>query len=338
MNRNLVRFRTMSLLILTLLFCSQTAFTQVADAGPDKYICASGAGVVIGGGAENASLCYYWEPAEGLSNQHILHPTANPAATTTYTLTVVGQNFSSKSTDNVIVNVIPAADCCSANAVVAPTSNPTTTSPAVDNSCLPNHPTIIWTACFDEAGQKWYVRVNSVECTGQININPWPSLPTTMTVPNTANPVVGGNINNVVGSLNRWSYANSDMGDYDVAGGGAGPHWHSTAASTAHEYYHWNIDWMTSCINAFWPAAETDLENLNVSVTTANTKAAAITALTAQVNTRFNQYKISIVNNWNNVIAPADVPGGGGGGYAAGMAILNGLIASVTAFKVAQGW
>jgi hypothetical protein len=92
---------------------------------------------------------------------------------------------------------------------------------------------------------------------------------------------------------------------------------------------------MTSSINAFWPAAETDLENLNVSVTTANTKAAAITALTAQVNTRFTAFCTSAVNAWNAI---PDTPGGGGGGYAAGVTVLNGLIASVTAFKVAQGW
>ena len=96
-----------------------------------------------------------------------------------------------------------------------------------------------------------------------IRINPWPSNPTSMTIPNTPNPVVGGNINNTAGSDNHWQAAINDMADYDTAGGGAGPNWHSTAASTAHEWAHWNKDYVgdavTSAAGGNWAAVDAPL-------------------------------------------------------------------------------
>lgn len=78
--------------------CTKTAG---ADAGPDKTY-SSGACCVpptLGGttaqgcatGTQNCSSCqitYSWLPTTGLSNPNICHPTATPASTTTYTLTV----------------------------------------------------------------------------------------------------------------------------------------------------------------------------------------------------------------------------------------------------------
>jgi hypothetical protein len=228
-----------------------------------------------------------------------------------------------------------------ANGATNPTSNPTINNNAGNNTCAPNRPTIDWEVVSVAGDNNWHVRVKSVNCTGQINIRPWPSKPNAIVVPNTANPVVGGNINNVAGSANLWSAAVADMGDYNTVGGGAGPNWHSTAASSAHEMFHWNTDWMTSSLGAAggnWGATETALEGLTVSALAQLTEADAKAALTKQVDDRFKQFGTAAINYWNNTIAPADQPGLGGGGYAAGQGVLNGLIANVNAFAAGQGW
>lgn len=222
------------------------------------------------------------------------------------------------------------------NPTVTPTENVTTGS--AGNNCTPSHPVLDdWHVT--SVGNLWYARVDEMTCAGTLNVSPWPNLPNTMTVPNTANPVDGGNINNTPGSSNRWSYAQSDLGDYATVSG-RGPDWHRTSASSAHEWYHWNTDWMVSCIGTAgnWSGTETDIENLNVSVFTYLTEADAKTALTASVNTRFTTFDNAAVNHWNNVIIPADVPGGGGGAYAAGQAVLNGDISAIETYRISKGW
>ena len=79
-----------------------------ADAGPDKAIC-SGKGVEIGAMSNSPDLCYSWSAVPddpsivNLTTPKII---VNPAKTTTYTLTVVGKDFSSKSTSSVKVYVV----------------------------------------------------------------------------------------------------------------------------------------------------------------------------------------------------------------------------------------
>lgn len=322
------------LYLFLLFFMSSYLVYSQTPAGSDKKICAGGS-VKIGGTSTGVGECYSWKPEAGLDNPHILNPNASPAATTLYTLTIIGNDFSSKGNFTMTVTVLGAGDCCTANAVIAPTPNPTINNNAASNDCTPGSSTIAWDVCFDPNDQLWHVRVNSLTCAGIINIRQWPNQPTQMVVPNTANPVVGGNINNTAGSLNRWSYAISDMQDYNVAGGGAGPHWHSTAASSAHEMFHWNTDWLISTIGAFWPQAETDIEAFTID---ANTKAAARAGVQAQVTARSTRFTNNTINSWNTTIIPADLPGAGGGAYAAGAAVLATLINAVAAFRIAQGW
>jgi len=76
--------------------------------GPDKYICTGGS--VSIGGEGSAGACYAWSPAEGLSGTNSLNPTASPNETTTYTLKVVGPNFSFSKTETVTVHVIEAIE------------------------------------------------------------------------------------------------------------------------------------------------------------------------------------------------------------------------------------
>lgn len=233
---------------------------------------------------------------------------------------------------------------CDANAVTRPTQNPTVDHNAARNRCRPNAPALTWHVCSD--GDKWVVRVDTLTCTGIIDCRPWPSRPNQMVVPNTANPgdvkadPPNGNINNTAGSRNRWTNAVDDMADYHSAGGGAGPRWHSTEASQAHEHFHWDTDWMTTSLGVApggdWAATEIALENLSVSVLDQLTEASARTALEPQVDARFRQFSTTASACWTAI---PDTPGvAGSGGYVRGMAILQGLINNVETYRTARGW
>ncbi len=75
----------------------------VADAGDDDSIC-PGESVVIGV-TPQVGFVYSWSPATGLSNSNISNPTANPASTTAYTLTVSSPYCSNTSTSDVLITV-----------------------------------------------------------------------------------------------------------------------------------------------------------------------------------------------------------------------------------------
>ncbi len=77
----------------------------VANAGADTITC-SGIGVELdaGGSTGSGGLTYEWSPADGLSDPNIVNPIANPAATTTYTLTVT-DGAGCIATDEVLVTV-----------------------------------------------------------------------------------------------------------------------------------------------------------------------------------------------------------------------------------------
>lgn len=227
-----------------------------------------------------------------------------------------------------------------ANSIVAPGGAPAVGAGA--NDCVPSTASAVvaWTVA--DAGANWRADVTSLTLAGQIRINPWPSNPTSMTVPNTPNPVVGGNINNTAGSDNHWQTAINDMADYDTAGGGAGPHWHSTAASTAHEWAHWNKDYVgdavTTAAGGNWAAVNARIDALTVPKAGNADAAAARVALTPLVDAEIARWRAATIARWNALIGGTDSPGGGGRGYAAGAAVLATHIAAVRAFKTAQGW
>jgi hypothetical protein len=205
------------------------------------------------------------------------------------------------------------------------------------NSCTPGLEVLDWNVVAD--GANWRANVIALRVSGEVHITDWPSHPTAMTVPNTPNPVDGGNINNTAGSANHWQAAIDDMADYDTAGGGAGPNWHSTAASRAHEMAHWNDDYLGACIPAGnWVQTNQDIDAMTVPRASHADAAAARTALQAQVDARFNRFVTAVTRHWNNVITPSDVPGGGGRGYAAGSRVLAGLITNVRSYATGKGW
>lgn len=91
--------------------CSDSASVQVevsplpiVSAGPDQTIC-EGEEVTLNGSGV-ADVDFNWTPAADLSNPNIDSPTANPATTTEYILTITDQNGCTNS-DSTTVFVVP---------------------------------------------------------------------------------------------------------------------------------------------------------------------------------------------------------------------------------------
>lgn len=225
-----------------------------------------------------------------------------------------------------------------ANNAVAPGGSPAVGTGA--NDCLPSTASAVLTWEVVDAGTNWRANVISLALAGRIRINPWPSNPTSMTVPNTPNPVDGGNIGDTAGS-NHWQSAIDDMADYDTSGGGAGPNWHDTAASSAHEWAHWNQDYVgdsvTSAAGGNWATVNTRIDALTVPKAGSADAAAARTALTPLVDRELATWRRATIARWN-ALAATDVPGGGGRGYAAGAAVLARRIAAIRAYATSKGW
>jgi hypothetical protein len=231
----------------------------------------------------------------------------------------------------------PSPGAILAQQAVGPTGTPTLGAGG-GNDCTPGNEALDWSVV--EAGENWRANVISLTVSGQIHITAWPSDPAGMTVPNTANPVEGGNINNTPGSPNQWEAVIDDMADYDNStGGGAGQYWHSTAASSAHEWTHWNQDYLNDAIRAGnWAGTNTDIDAMTVAKSAQADVGAARTALEPLVTARFNTFVRAVTNRWNAIIHGTDRPGRGGRGYAAGMGVLNGLIESVRSFAGSKNW
>lgn len=234
-------------------------------------------------------------------------------------------------------------DALTAHDRVAPSSRPNVNNNAGSNTCTPNvgGTVLTWNVVSADANN-WRVNVARLRLTGQITIRPWPSRPNSMVVPNTANPEDGGNINNRAGSANRWRAAIADMADYDTAGGGAGPNWHSTAASRAHEWTHWWRDYIEDAVRSAaggnWSQTNTDLDALREPKASSATRADARTALLPRVNARLATWRAATVARWNTIISSQDSPGAGGRGYAAGKWVLRGIIARVREYARSKGW
>jgi hypothetical protein len=200
-----------------------------------------------------------------------------------------------------------------ANAVTVPTKNPTINNPGADNSVTPAPSVLTWDVYFDQADRSWHVRVTKMETKGTINIDPWPAA-------GTPNPVVGGG--NVTEANHKTII--DDLEDYHTVGGGAGPVWHSTAASLAHEMFHWNTDWMVTSIGATWPGSEIAIENVSIPEGAHCLPAEARVVLQPLVDPLVATFWVNAVNIWTPI--PDDPGVAGSGGYDAGAAVLNGII------------
>lgn len=217
---------------------------------------------------------------------------------------------------------------------VAPGGSPATGTGS--NDCTPSTAgaVIAWDVVSADA-TNWRADVQSLTLKGQVNVNPWPSNPTSTTTPNTVNPVDGGNITRA-----NFQGAIDDMADYNLAGGGAGPNWHSTAASSAHEWAHWNTDYVIDSVGSAaggnWSQANTDIDALTQSKATSATAADAKTALQPRVDSRIATWRSATIARWNAIPDTAGVAGSTG--YEAGARVLSGLISSVRTYSITKGW
>jgi len=84
-------------------------------AGTDRHICAGSNAQIGAEGIPGA--CYAWSPETGLSNPQSPNPIADPLVTTTYTVKVVGENFTFTATDVVTVFVESEISAISATPV-----------------------------------------------------------------------------------------------------------------------------------------------------------------------------------------------------------------------------
>lgn len=87
--------------ILFFLLSALVAYSQ-GEAGIDKVICKGGSVEI---GSQDKGYCYVWDAAQGLTDRNKPNPVVSPTTTTTYRLTVVGQDFSFKRPDEVTVYV-----------------------------------------------------------------------------------------------------------------------------------------------------------------------------------------------------------------------------------------
>jgi hypothetical protein len=219
---------------------------------------------------------------------------------------------------------------------VAPIGSPTFNAAAGSNDCTPgtvSGASVTWTVA--ESPTTWGVNISGFTTTGVINVAPWPSKPTDMVTPNTANAVDGGNITDAAGH-NNWKFAVKEMEEYHQISGGRSSYWHSYEASKAHEWAHWNTDWMITCIGALWPVANTDLDAITIPKADAANAAAAKPLLQAKIDARMATLDAALTAKW---IPIPDTPGvAGSTGYIAGQAVLNPLIAAVKAYAAKKKW
>jgi len=215
---------------------------------------------------------------------------------------------------------------------VAPSGSPTTGS--ASNDCTPSASTISFDAVSADA-TNWRVDVKSLTLHGVVNVADWPSKPSDPSTPNTANPVDGGNI-----TAGNFQGAIDDMADYNTVGGGRGPNWHSTAASSAHEWAHWNTDWIADSVNSNkggeWSKANGELDAITEPKASSADAAAAKTAMQGRVDARLLTFNNAAITRWNAIPDTAGVAGSTG--YIAGAAVLATLISSVRTYATSKGW
>lgn len=107
--------------------------TPVANAGTDVSFC-SGNSTALGA---SGGTTYSWSPSTGLSNAAIANPVANPASTTTYTVTVANGTCTSTDAVVVTVNTTPVANAGSDVAICSGTSTNLGASGGTTYSWLP---------------------------------------------------------------------------------------------------------------------------------------------------------------------------------------------------------
>lgn len=136
-----------------------------ANAGPDKAIC-KGSSTQIGQAPSGGGpYCYSWKssPTDAAADNATTPTiTVNPSVRTTYTLRVIGQDFTSVSSDDVVVDVVDNPVFPAGSATVA--SGATPSNPLASNMwglCFPENVRVDVSACQD--GSNWKAIVTTMK-------------------------------------------------------------------------------------------------------------------------------------------------------------------------------
>ncbi|QIL38169.1 hypothetical protein G7074_02085 [Pedobacter sp. HDW13] len=196
------------------------------------------------------------------------------------------------------------------NAANSSTNSSTATSTTVETPFV-----VEYEACADNANAVWRLRVKSI--TGGVNI----------TIGNGsmrdpfANPPVNQAEAYAAVTEMKAHYTNGTRGL-----------WFTNAAIMAHENYHYS-EWKCSS-EKYWPAVETDLENLTVPLSSYSNASSALTALLALgAATKIDNFKNQARSYWFSL---SDGPSSQV--MAAGQLVLNGAILHVQHLASINGW
>ena len=187
---------------------------MAANAGTDTSFCAGGSvGLSASGSYGTSPFTYAWSPATGLSSATVSNPTASPASTTTYTVTVTDARGCTASDAVVVtVNELPVADAGNDTTIYAGDTVQIGAAPVsgYTYSWLPtiylNNSLISNPMAFPEDSTLYIVTAtNDKGCQGldEISINVLPL------GYSTDNPIIFGNINDCNNSIsllapNNW--------------------------------------------------------------------------------------------------------------------------------------
>lgn len=130
------------LIIIALNLLSLSLWGQ-ADAGPDVVIC-NETPVQIGvETSDTYNKCFKWSPETGLEDPNSPTTMANPASTTTYTLTVIDENFNT-TTDEVEVKVSVGEITFAPDYLLTIVENPPYSATVAEVSYLETGETLTW--------------------------------------------------------------------------------------------------------------------------------------------------------------------------------------------------
>lgn len=156
-------YRNTLFLIFILIFNYCLVWSQ-SNAGLDKFIC-RGSTITIGALPEDPKFCYSWvaSPADPtMTSVNTAKIKVSPSQTTTYTFTVTGQDFSSRSVSSIIVTVVENNTFPQSNAILTKI-NPSIniiTKPTYWGLTLAENINVDITACSD--GTNWHAIVLSI--------------------------------------------------------------------------------------------------------------------------------------------------------------------------------
>jgi hypothetical protein len=198
----------------------------------------------------------------------------------------------------------------------------------------------IWQV-FSPDQENWGIDIYDLVLTGKITIRPWPSTPDQMIVPNTPNPVDGGNINDEPDSPCYWKTVIDLLGMYNSPPSAKKKSdWYATDAIIAHEWAHWNIDFIEDAVisnkGGDWPKLNSKIEAQREPKSSSPSAEDARAPLQLKLEKYINNFRQDAEKRWNAI---PDRPGDPGStGFIAGQKVLDSYIERIFSYAASKGW